>query len=569
MTYVHVHGIPRNHPYSAFLLLVSDCLKELKQEYCPPLDSSLFTAVALDYNLDNDSQVQVLRETLDVLRLGTYQQDDIDASAQEEQRELLSLEGSLANLDTELSSLSLGGSSKDTPSSRTSFQHSSSSVDNGFVESNFEYKLENLIAIFPSVPRFRVAHTLRTCDEDFDRSMDTLLNIVFFTDDGVLSEGEEKVEIPRGVDGFFDPLGERTNKSCRSGKGKRRKRTKRLSQLPDTYPTDQGVNRWTAGLQDVDFIVSRTKLAHSVVLSTYHRNSSSLSTTIYALAKREAQVNGSELLCDSVTQTQISELRQEFSGSAVTDETLAGLLGICRNSISAASELAQEMLHCPSPTELEQLIARRPALLDLEEDEAKAANNQDSPWKTASRRKPTSTSPGHIPSDFRTYLSAAQQHCDTGSTAYSKASTASRRGKSDRLMSAAAGYYATVGRDEFVRAKKNAGLAADALVESQSIPGSLLDLHGTTVSDATRIAKNHVEDWWEGLGESRYSGGSKYREAINGGFLIVTGVGRHSKDGTSRLGPAVAKALVNNGWKVELMSGSMTVKGRLKARPLR
>lgn len=553
------------HYPPACSLLVSDSLKDLKKEYCPPLDSSLFTAIALDYNLHSDDQLKAFRNTLDVLCLGTYQHDDPDFTTQEEQRELQSLEGSLANLDTELSSLSLGGSSKDTPSSQTSFQRSTSSADNLLAESCFEYKLESLIAIFPSIPRFRVTHTLKTCNEDFDRSMDTLLNIVFFTDDGVLSEGEEKVQIPKSVDGFFDPLGERTNKLWGNGKGKRRKKTKRLSNATSTYSANQEVNRWTAGLQDVEFIASRTKLPHSVVLSAYHQNSSSLSTTIYALAKKEMQTNGSKLLCDTVTRTQIPELRQEFNRPAVADETFAGLLSICRNSISAASELAHEMLAGPSPLELEQLVVTGPAPLNLE-NEPESDGIKNSTWKTVSHPKPLSSSPRPVSRDYQSYLSTAQNHCDTGSTAYAKASAASRRGKSDHLMSAAAGYYATIGRDEFVRAKKNAGLAADALVESQSVPGSLLDLHGTTVADAIRIANKKVEGWWEGLGESRYSGGSKYHAAINGGFVIVTGIGRHSKDGTSRLGPAVAKALMKSGWKVELMSGSMTVKGRMKTK---
>ena len=41
---------------------------------------------------------------------------------------------------------------------------------------------------------------------------------------------------------------------------------------------------------------------------------------------------------------------------------------------------------------------------------------------------------------------------------------------------------------------------ADAFVSQQSTPTSL-DLHGVTVADATRIAKQRTQSWWNSLGE--------------------------------------------------------------------
>lgn len=123
------------------------------------------------------------------------------------------------------------------------------------------------------------------------------------------------------------------------------------------------------------------------------------------------------------------------------------------------------------------------------------------------------------------------------------------------MMGGAAAYYSAVGRDHLERAKRDASAAADSLVDSQS-HSSMLDLHGVSVQDAVRIASERVEEWWESLGDAKYMRGAR-----PAGYRIVTGVGRHSHDGTSRLGPAVGKMLAREGWKVEIGEGMLTVLG--------
>jgi len=48
------------------------------------------------------------------------------------------------------------------------------------------------------------------------------------------------------------------------------------------------------------------------------------------------------------------------------------------------------------------------------------------------------------------------------------------------------------------------------------------------------------------------------------GLRIVTGVGRHSEGGRGKLGPAVARMLVSEGWRVEVGEGIVEVLGRAK-----
>jgi hypothetical protein len=98
--------------------------------------------------------------------------------------------------------------------------------------------------------------------------------------------------------------------------------------------------------------------------------------------------------------------------------------------------------------------------------------------------------------------------------------------------------------------------AAEAQVNHQSTD-TMLDLHGVFVMDGVRIAKQRVWTWWNNLGESRTT------LARQNGFTIVTGVGKHSVGGVSRLRQAVGAYLENDGWKVETLTGRFHVTGRL------
>lgn len=97
--------------------------------------------------------------------------------------------------------------------------------------------------------------------------------------------------------------------------------------------------------------------------------------------------------------------------------------------------------------------------------------------------------------------------------------------------------------------------AAEMHVNHQSTD-TTLDLHGVFVMDGVRIAKQRVWNWWNNLGERRSA------LAKDNGFTVVTGVGKHSVGGVSRLRKAVGLYLKNDGWKVETLTGSFYVWGR-------
>lgn len=414
-------------------------------------------------------------------------------------------------------------------------------------------KTAYLTEMFPSVDVFTIKHTLTKCDNDVDRSMDVLLNLAFFEEQGPTDDGL-KVSIPKGVDGFAEgSSGVNGKKKGKSRKPKVNNNALTSPSSPDsavTSPQSEAavVNKWDAGKKDVEFICSRTfpVLQKEAVASAYHSNGASLSATINFLAASHAPKDDASRSDDPVTVAQVAELAQEFP--TIPSTTLEGLLKITRNSISAANELAAAMTVQPSAPQLSDLIRI----------------NVPSPV-TDQQEKPVTVKPPASPkiaSDYDSAQSAARAHLVAGADAFAKASAAYRRSKSDRLMGGAAAYYSAVGRDHIEKAKRETSAAADALVDSQST-SDVLDLHGVSVQDAVRIASARVSQWWDYLGDAKYGPGGG---AARYPYRIVTGVGRHNRDGTSRLGPAVGKMLAREGWRVEVGEGVLTVTGMARRR---
>ncbi|KAK3998281.1 hypothetical protein QBC44DRAFT_228374 [Cladorrhinum sp. PSN332] len=134
-------------------------------------------------------------------------------------------------------------------------------------------------------------------------------------------------------------------------------------------------------------------------------------------------------------------------------------------------------------------------------------------------------------------------------------SAAAVRGKGPFGRQAAA-VYTERAREVSRTAMAQSSALADNYVRQQS-SGNRVDLHGVFVLDGVRIARQHVWGWWKSLeGENR---AARAKE----GFTVVTGVGKHSPGGVSRMRQAVAAMLKNDGWKTETLTGSFLVLGRL------
>lgn len=157
--------------------------------------------------------------------------------------------------------------------------------------------------------------------------------------------------------------------------------------------------------------------------------------------------------------------------------------------------------------------------------------------------------------DLAQALQQSDRYYQTRNDAMASAAHMSRKGASNPLYRQAAGFYAERAREQGRFAHQATSTAADLLVAQQS-SSTTIDLHGVSVRDGARIARQKTQSWWDGLGEFRLK---KAREQP---FTVITGLGRHSAGGVSQMRQAVAAALLQDGWKIRVETGRFVVVGR-------
>lgn len=102
-----------------------------------------------------------------------------------------------------------------------------------------------------------------------------------------------------------------------------------------------------------------------------------------------------------------------------------------------------------------------------------------------------------------------------------------------------------------------------------SYPGTSagrLDLHGFTVSDATKMVKDAVTTWWAEEKEGRACEGHVDRYGSRAEFVeplqIITGRGIHSAGGAPKIRLAVVRLLSHEGYLIDENVGSVAVYGK-------
>lgn len=398
---------------------------------------------------------------------------------------------------------------------------------------------------FPNLRVDLIAYTLRKCGDDLDKATDELLNQVYFEETS--KSPTQDGPIARGIEAFSEDH----HVPSRGRKGKNKKKQKTTIQSNGTanaYKLDMPgtpTNRWINTSRDVDFITSHTNLAPKVVSSLYHANGASLSLTVLAIVRKDIQAHEKTGEPDASLVQDAINLNEGFP--TIDLENALALMRLANLSSAKARKLAQALTEQPASETGGKggiQLDIRYAPLDL--------SDSDSAMKLPSLA-PTA----------RSHDTASLAHAR--GEAFQQAATAYRRGKSTPLMRQVAAYYAQEGRDLNANLKAMSQVEADAFVANQSGP-NYLDLHGVTVSDATRISKQRTKAWWDGLGEQRIREWGNARGGVGEGYRIVTGLGRHSEGGRGKIGPAVLKALMNEGWKVEVGTGELLVTGYAKKR---
>ncbi|KAJ5405231.1 hypothetical protein N7465_006515 [Penicillium sp. CMV-2018d] len=538
-----------------------ELFKELESTYCPPIDPALFVAIVSDFDLAIPTQVEQLRETLDVLNASAVEQENLPFDPT----------GTTNLRNSDISGSAVGessdGASSD-PTSWPSLEHPQHSNDDSNGASDHAEKLkgsklaytflgmttadkaQNLISMFPTITRLEAERILEDCHDNLSRSMDVLLNLAFIEETQIAREipqhtpkevaQDSQSSIPKSIDGFQAKENQNGGKKSRKNKKQKQRRVDLASQAMNNTAT----NKWEAGKKDIDFLLSRAcALQREKIASTYHENSMSLCATIRVLAQAHAPKDIHEIEDDPVLVTQVGELGHKYPG--INPITLTGLIRIANNEIPAADELADTLARRPDLTSVSNIISfvSSPVALDDDEENVPPAQQTESASDFM---------------DFSEAAAAATSHFAARSAALAQASQSARRARSNPLYGGASAYYRDVSNEQRQLAMRHLATASDRLVANQSSQYDL-DLHGVTVANAVRIARERVQAWWDGLGDQKYVRGGG--QSCHGGFNIVCGVGHHSQDRKSHIGPAVWNMLQKEGWRVELNRGSMLVTG--------
>lgn len=554
----------------------------------------MVSAVISDFDLQENSAYHAARQTLDALKENAADQEEsgFDASgtgAQNvstsdggsperamscpESRETPSSGTDLTSLGNSVKSVQIRNPSETTDSDQGAAFSSSLLVSGTEDEKT---KIAMLKEMFPGAKDFAIAYTLKKCDGRLDRAMDELLNQAFFAESEV-ADADEMI-VAKGIDAFSEDNVRRRGR--KKGAQKRLKSAdmqeeKRASSLPATQTPAE--NMWTRSRHEIEFIGSRVKVPSRTVSALFHQNGASLPKTILALADsrtfRRTEDNASDEQ-DPVTAVNAMELGSAFP--SITPSHCTALIELTHPSTTAAHELAKVL----DTYSRSGATRGSPGGMDanahqaVSEDSAKLRDrptpidrNSRSAWRSVIRNGTTTANAPPLSQDSTVSHPATLAHTYSlaQSRAQAQASAAARRGRSDRLMMSAAGYYSQLGRDYAAKRTEATADAADALVHSQSTC-DMIDLHGVGVKDGVRIARAMIETWWKSKDKRAMGLDGRVRMENEGGVVdslkIVTGVGKHSRGGQAMLGPAIGRMLANEGWSASVDGGVWNVTGR-------
>ena len=508
-----------------------------------------------DYDLSDETSLAQLRAILEDIRNNAETEEiaalrpydgstacDISTSEESSGR-VRSWHGATNSEDTELTGISQSLASHSIDDSHDDTATTPTNTTASLPESRLDdlplaEKTAILEDMFPIMKPFDIQYALKKAKYDFSRTVEDLLNQSFLEEESLII-GTPSAQ--KGIDGFAEP----TNTRRRKGRGKRKKQHRRTSSTPapnptQSTPTPPPQSSWDRVKEEIEFIAQRTNFSRQAITSAYHKSEASIPSTLTTLCSSNELISGNPYLQSAVPATlgaNILELSLDFPslGSAMAE----GLIRMTYPSTASAHELARAIVTSIG---------------------ASSSTFQVIPHYSPRPQTPPSPRVAHEPTHTPLPGAQARHLAQTRTMAFAQASAAYRKSKSNPLMAGAAGYYSSVGRDAAAALARQQSSASDELVNRQSRPGEV-DLHGVNVKDSVRITRSKVQDWWHN-GAAEWARQGKVQG--DGGLRIVTGVGRHSEGGRSKIGPAVGAMLVREGWRVEVGEGTVLVQGRVR-----
>ncbi|KAK1728613.1 hypothetical protein CaCOL14_000181 [Colletotrichum acutatum] len=536
--------------------MATPTLDDLVAEF-PLLDPTVVIAIASEIDLKDASQLTDVRGMLQSIAQNVLVEEASGFNASGVPDTISSVDGGADARDS--STVSEGLQPRDSDSSGTRLTSPPPSEPDydvpriaTFDGDSDQDKLLQLQDMFSDLKPHDVSFSLKKAKGDFQAALETLLNIQYLESIG---------ERPKGIDGFADSGLSQKASGKKKAKGKKRKDLRTdLSSSSSSINESSPVIDENERVEKILFIVEKLDLPFDEVSDVFDARKGSTELTIIEFLDRFVKQGvGAWTGEDEHRKQHIQELKKQFRH--IPEQYLSPLNEVTRSDHQWTEEVATLLNRYYGKLPAKRLdINYKLAPLTTEELEGSSDGWQKVASPKTSLMSPVGrplnspvllSSPSSGPRTYQQAMDTAGMYREASSHSYTTAGQVYKKG---HLYRQAAGYYADRGREEARSFAKAKSVAADIHVSSTS-SGKSIDLHGVEVADGVRIARERVWDWWNGLGEYRA------RKAVEG-FTIVTGRGLHSAGGVSRLRQGVIAALVNDGWKVSIETGSYRVTGR-------
>ncbi|KAI1304044.1 hypothetical protein F5Y03DRAFT_358879 [Xylaria venustula] len=532
---------------------MGDAQRILIDELCSLLDEATILSISSDYDLGNPEEFAAAREVLLTISKDVAAEEatgfnptgfgghDSTGAESVPEGDLKSNDGLTTTTDT-WSSHSRNNTMSSSPSQTSDREIPGIIHVSALDDLTNQEKLSQLAAMFVSLKPIDVRMALQKAKGDANIAMDELLNLQLL---------EQAGERPKGVDGFYV-----SDNDASMSRKKARKKKNKIAKSGVSKGNDVAASPGESSevaVVDQDNIVFLENhfpmLLPNEAADIYRRSKSSLGAAIVeavdtyiALGLEPCNVPG-QLRQIEEQQKRVPWIPPKYF-SPIFDMTTSSKLAL--EVINALAD------HFEKPAYVRYNVSYSAIASDQEQaSELLIQSSSEQSWKDASSNAKSRTTPNKLQAvgAARAALAASAKQ------SYASASSAYKRGKSDPLMRQAAGFYAERGRSETDSYRQMVSREAELLVDQQSTADTI-DLHGVSVQDGVDIAIDRVWNWWNALGEN------KVRKARENGLKIITGLGRHSSDGKSRLRINVCKALFADGWKVEVLTGAYLITGR-------
>ncbi|KAF4452685.1 smr protein [Fusarium austroafricanum] len=524
-----------------------ELVQKLVKEFRSLLDEALVVAIASDHDLTEASQYNSAQTVLEGLaqHVTTEEATGFNPSGISNAPEDINGDESTVETNSQPASRAHETDTTSASDQTSSTANTSYSIPRltSFDDDSEENKILLLQSMFSELKDFDIKHSLKKANGDVQTALDDLLNIQYLK-----STGQEQ----KGIDGFFEPdeaVGKKKRKNKKKGK-------KALgSEIPSSSsgtasPSPDDLKEMKRQ-DEIAYLADRLDLPFDVVSDIYHNKRCASGAA--AVEILDQYMSQGIVTQDKEGKKYAQELAQKYQN--VPEKYMSTIVqvtgSISQESDDIAALISKHFVKNPWTQKLDVSYQLSP----LPEEDIEGFETVTRGKSRLARPISGGASFPAAPSAYAQAAEKASQYNRAKREAAASAASLNRRGASNPLYRQAAGYYSERAREQARYEMHATSTAADLLVDKQSSSTSV-DLHGVYVQDGVRIARQRVQAWWNGLGEFRTD------KARQQPFTVITGLGRHSAGGVSQLRQAVAAALLQDGWKMQVETGRFIIKGR-------